>query len=348
MFRAAFSEQKAYEINKEILEGANAPQAWRAGLYLAPIDSDVQLAKQEEAYMSEWIEKYIGKIPVIGHLVTGSQRAYVTFLNKLRAESFDAMIDTLGRNREVTQVEAEAIANYINAATGRGNLGVKGAAAVQLNTVFFAPRYVASRFQMLTGQPFKGGSMATKKLIAQEYARYLTGLAVVYALGLAAGADIEWDRRSSDFGKIRFGNTRIDPLSGFAQTIVLAHRVVFGETKSSVTGKIKPIRGKYVPYGGDDTYDVFARFLRTKFSPMVGTAANVAVGENVIGEPVTPGSVATSLTVPLALRDIYDAMIDQGVPKGTAMGLLAVFGMGLQSYETRNNRTTKRKKKVAP
>jgi len=342
MFRAAFSAKKSYEINNEILSRPNAPLYWRSGLYIAPTEADAKLSQQEEAYMSEWVEKYIGKIPVVGPLITGSQRAYVTFLNKLRADSFDAMVDTLGRNGEVIQVEAEAIANYVNAATGRGDLTKYGdRPAVGLNTAFFAPRYVASRFQMLAGQPLYKGTAATRKMIAKEYARYLIGLGVVYSLGMAAGGEVEDDPRSSDFGKIRFGNTRIDPLSGFSQVAVLTSRIVSGKTKSSVSGRIKPTRGKKIPYGGDDTWNVFSRFLRSKLSPAFSTAFNVAGLQNVIGEPVTPKSVARDLTVPLYLRDIYEAIEDLGVPKGTAMGLVALFGMGLQSY---GNKKKKRRK----
>jgi len=159
-------------------------------------------------------------------------------------------------------------------------------------------------------------------------------LGLFYTLWKLAGGDIEMDPRSADFGKIRIGNTRIDPLAGISQTIVLLSRLWTGETKTAA-GKVVPIRGEKVPYGKGTAADVTARFLRTKLSPVPATALDIAAGENVVGEPVTPASVAEGLFAPMAIQDIYEAMKDQGVGRGAALGILAFFGMGLQTYETR-------------
>ncbi len=333
MLRAFRSEANAHAANLEIASRPNYPLYLRSKLYLS--EHGHALSKMEEAFMSRWAEK----IPV----VAGSQRAYTTFLNRLRADSFDAMEATLSRTGKATPEEAAHIANYINVATGRGRIGLKENAAVGMNTVFFAPRYVASRFQLIgggvkalgdvaTGFQFKPETARARKLVAKEYGRFLLGLGVVYGLGKLSGADIELDPRSSDFGKMRFGNTRIDPLAGIQQATVLLSRLGSGETKT-LKGKVVPIRGDKVPYGSPDSADVIARFLRTKLSPVVGTSIDIATGENVVGEPVTAGSVAESLVVPLSFGDIKDALMEQGVPEGEAMALLSILGMGVQTYE---------------
>jgi hypothetical protein len=275
--------------------------------------------------------------------VRASNRAYVMFLNKLRADSFDAMVATLSKNGGApTAAEAEAIANFINVATGRGNMGSHAGAAETLATVFFSPRLMLSRFQVLAGQPMYRGTARTRRLIAQEYAKFLVGIGVVLGLGALAGASVEKDPRSSDFGKLRFGNTRLDPLSGLSQVTVLLSRLGSGETKNS-SGKITPIRGEDVPYGSPTGADVIARFLRTKLSPVIGASVDMLSGKNVVGQPVSAferkegfpfvGGTIPSLLVPLGFRDIYDVMQEQGVAKGTAMTLLSLFGMGLQQYE---------------
>jgi len=323
MFRALLSKEGEHRVQQEIQRRPNYQLYKRAKLYLS--EPRTTLAQMEEAYMSRWAEK----IPGVG----ASQRAYTTFLNKLRADSFDTMANTLSRSGELTAVEAKAIANYINVATGRGDFGVSNSSAlVGLNSIFFAPRFIASRFQLLTGQPLYRGSGRTRTLVAQEYARYLTGVATVYALGKLAGGDLETDSRSSDFGKLKFGNTRVDLLSGLAQVTTLLGREASGETKS-ISGKITPIRGDKVPYGGSNAADVIFRFLRTKLAPVPSQALDVLTGKNVVGQPVSPQSLATNVTVPLALRDIYDAMIDQEVPRGTALGILSIFGASLQTYD---------------
>ncbi len=324
MLKALSSKQRQSKINDEILNRPNAPLYRKAKLFIAPIDGTYKLSEREEIMQA----KLLDKIP----FVAASNRAYTTFLNLVRADSFDTLAAGLSKDGEVTLDEAKALANFVNVSTGRGSLGSLERAALPLNTVFFAPRYVASRFQLLSGQPFFRGNARTRKAIAKEYARYLIGLGLVYALGLWSGGEIEKDPRSSDFGKIKFGKTRVDPLSGISQVTVLLSRLVSGKTKSSTTGRITPLRGEKVPIWSGGTPEVVARFMRSKLSPMFGTTLNLAAGENVIGEPVTLKNATASLTVPLAMRDVFETTVEQGLPKGAALSLLAIFGMGMQTY----------------
>jgi hypothetical protein len=319
-FKALFSGEKAEQVMQEILLRPNAPLYARAKLYLAPLEGG-RLSGMEEAFMSRLAHRIPG--------LAQSNRAYVTVLNRLRADTFDAMAKSLERGGELKPEELQALGNFINVSTGRGNLGKAAMAAETMATVFFAPRLVVSRFQLLAGQPFYGGNARTRAAIAKEYGKFLGGLAAVYGLSQLAGATVEDDPRSSDFGKLRFGNTRVDPLAGLSQASVLTSRLVTGE-KVSGNGKVRSIRGDNLPYGADTSADVAGRFLRSKFSPVVGAAVNVASGSDVVGRPVTAASTAKGLLVPLTFQDVYQAMLDQGVPKGTALGILSLFGWGLQ------------------
>lgn len=322
MIRSLKSEQARFAVDESIRLRKNYPLYKQAKLFLS--EHGVGLDKMEEAYMSRWAEK----IPGVG----ASQRAYETFLNKIRADAFDALADQYGFYGKLTPEAAKVLANYVNVNTGRGTIGMKENAATGMNTLFFAPRYVASRFQFILGQPMWHGDAITRRLIAQEYARFLIGASVVYALAKSSGGSIELDPRSSDFGKVKFGNTRLDPMGGLLQTSVLLSRIVSGESKNLKSGVVHPIRGK-VPYGAPNTADVMAKFLRTKLAPGPGMFVDVATGTDVIGNKVTPQSLAARSLVPLSLGDIYKAMEEQGIPKGTALGLLAIFGMGLQTFD---------------
>ncbi len=339
MLKALSSKQKQAKINDEILSRPNAPLYRKAKLFIAPIDGTYKLSDREEIMQA----KLLDKIP----LVAASNRAYTTFLNLVRADSFDTLAAGLSKDGEVTLDEAKVLANFVNVSTGRGSLGALEKAALPLNTVFFAPRYVASRFQLLFGQPFFGGNAQTRKIIAKEYARYLIGLGLVYALGRWLGGEIEKDPRSSDFGKINFGKTRVDPLSGISQVTVLLSRLVSGKTKSSTSGRITPLRGEKVPIWSGGTPEVVARFLRSKLSPMFGTTLNLAAGENVIGEPVTLKTATVDLTVPLSMREVFETTTEQGLPKGTALSLLAIFGMGMQTYGSQIKSTGRRSSRRA-
>ncbi len=323
MMRAFASEKGLFELNKEIQSRPNAELYKSSKLHLND-PNDPHLSKMEEVYMSRWAQK----IPGVSH----SERAYTGFLNRLRADSFDAMAKSIGH--PPTPEEAKAISNFVNVATGRGNLGSVASGAVSLNTAFFAPRYVLSRFELLAGQPLYRGTASTRIAVAKEYGRFLGGLAVVYALAKASGATINPDPRSSDFGKLKFGNTRVDMLSGLSQTAVLLSRL--GTGKISTPHGTQSIRGN-VPFGQPDSASVLGRFLRTKLSPWLGSSVDVLSGKDLSGNKVTPATMAQNLVVPLSFGDIYDAMRDQGVAKGTALGILAIFGAGVQNYNRHGN-----------
>lgn len=318
MFKAFASDEGAHRAQVEINNHPDAPLAAKAGLQLTSEGA------VEEAYVSRLVQKIPG--------IKASGRAATMFMNKLRIDSFSSMIKTLARNGEPTLEEAKAIANYVNVATGKGKLGSMEQAAEGLNAVFFAPKYLASRFQLLAGEPLYHGTSATRSLIAKEYARYAIGMGLVFALGAAAGGTVEKDPRSSDFGKLKFGNIRVDPLAGLSQVAVLISRLVAGSTKSSTTGEISNLRGD-VQYGRDDAFDVMSKFIRTKLSPMIGTPIDLATGKNAVGQPVTLKSAAANFVTPLAMKDVYEAIQEQGVPKGTAFGILGLLGLGLQTYQ---------------
>jgi hypothetical protein len=339
MFKAFSSQQRQDKIARDIKDRPNAPLYAKAGLFLAPTDGSYQLSKQEEIMQSKLIKSAEKALPGLA----GSNRAYITFLNELRADSFDIMAAGLSKTGEVTLDEAKAIAKYVNVATGRGTLGKFENAAEGLNVAFFAPRYTASRFQLLGGlvtQPIKAlrGDRVAKQ-ITKEYARYLIGMAMVYALAALTLDDdaFEWDPRSPDFGKIKIGNTRVDVLSGISQVTVLLSRLISGKVKSSVTGEISPIRGEDVGFGRRTSAGVLGSFLRYKLSPMFGTTLNLLTGKDPIGEPFGPEDLPRSLLVPLSFREIFETMQEQGMARGTAISTLAIFGAGVQTYGSQTN-----------
>jgi uncharacterized protein YdbL (DUF1318 family) len=331
MFRSMFSEAATERSAAAIRMDPNYGNAVRAGVEFTEHGAPLRLSQMEEAYRSRLAEK----IPIIGRfIVKPSQRSFTTFLNRVRLESYNALEATLTRTGTATPAEARALANMVNVFNGRGNVGRFAGAMDAAANVLYSPRNLISRFQILAGQPLYGGSARTRALIAKEYGRYLVGLGVLYGMANLSGeADVELDPRSSDFLKIRLGNTRLDPLSGLAQVSTFIGRMVSGETKDSA-GKVREVR-----------FDDISRFARTKAAPTLGAAIDLRSGKNVVGEEATLGSTARQLVTPLSVDEIVKAMDEHGVPKGAAMGLLSLFGMGLQTYEAKNG---KRGRRVAP
>src|SRR5690606_1730988 len=77
MFKAMASEKEYNAINSSILERSNAEQYRTAKLFIVD-PNEYNIAKMEEAYMSSLAERIPG--------VAASARAYITFLNVLRAD----------------------------------------------------------------------------------------------------------------------------------------------------------------------------------------------------------------------------------------------------------------------
>lgn len=324
MFQALRSEKGQYAVEQEIINRPNYPLYEQGKLFLS--EHGQELSKMEENYMSRHADQIPG--------VAASQRAYTANLNILRADKFDQLVAALSKSGKPTPAELKAIGTFVNEFTGRGTVRGRENALVNANTVFFAPRLVLSRFQVLMGHPLKDGTARTRILFAKEYAKTLTGIGVFVGLALAAGAKMETDPRSSEFAKLKFGNTRIDPWAGLIQETVLMSRLISGKTKTAA-GRVSPIRGDKVPYGSGNSADIIARFLRSKLSPAVGTGVDIATGKDVVGKKVTAGTIPEKLLLPLSFNDIYEAMKEQGIPAGTALGILSVFGMGVQTYDAK-------------
>jgi hypothetical protein len=381
MIKAFFHEQAQFEAMEAIKNDPDYAASQRAQVFLSDMN-DSDLSKIEEAFFSRWL-KYVkgwkgaalgaviggatfGPVGAIvgagiggSGAIQGSQRAYTTFLNVLRFTRFKAMKNALEANGpELTLEEGRQLGKFINMATGRGSYGLseKNAANPLLSTIFFAPRLVASRFNLLFGQPLYGGTMRTRKAIAKQYAGFLASTTL--ALGLLAlmrppedddKKFIEFDPRSADFLKARFGNTRLDIFGGLLQVTVLLSRLFTGETKTIAGNEValrdtfRPLEylrekmGKELlgdkPRIGGGGLDVIGRFLRSKLSPIAGSLSNIMDGKDFNNEPTSVQKELEKMLVPMSANSILEAMVDQGIPRGTALSILAWFGAGLQTYE---------------
>lgn len=311
MFRQLVSEKQFEQAQAAIMLRPNAKLYEQSGLYLA--DMSGKLSGREESMRSNLAEK----IPLVKYIVRGSNRAYAGFLNRQRADTFDAMIESFGGTDKVTPEEAAAIADFVNKATGRGTVGGMERSADALARYFFSPRFLASRFQLVTGQPFVG---AARRAVAQQYAKFAVGLSAIYGLALLNGATVEKDPRSADFGKAKFGDTRIDPLSGLAQVTTFLARMMSGKTKQGSNVKAQK------------RSDTFTRFARTKLAPIPGVAADFAAEKTLDFKKPTVAGSAQRLTVPLSYQDAPGVFKEHGAVKGTILEALNLMGMGLQRY----------------
>jgi len=326
MFKQLVSERGFEEAQAEISLRPNSKNGLydQMGLYLG--DLSTKLSAREESMRSNLAER----IPIIGRIVRASNRAYSGFLNRQRVDAADAMVESFGGADNITPEQAAALGSFINAATGRGTEGGLNRSADVMARYFFSPRFLASRFQLALGTPFTGSA---RRVVAQQYAKFGVGLAAVYGLALLAGSKVEKDPRSSDFGKARFGNTRIDPLAGLAQVTTFLARQATGETKQGSRVEDR------------NRWDELIRFGRTKLAPIPSVIADRMKGQRLDMTKPTPyrkapltalGEDTKRLVTPLGYGEAPGIYREHGAVRGTIMNALGLLGFGLQNYERKN------------
>lgn len=331
------SDEAQARIERKAKERPNWYNYHRAKLFIATADDIV--TQREESILSQWVEKIPG--------VSGLARFHRNFLNGLRMELFDMIVEGLGGAGSMTTPEMQSVAFFLNIATGRGHLGRLEGAAIALADFGFAPRHYASRLEMMAGAPLwvktSDGMRPTRrvqKVMAEQYARYALGLMAVYAAMALAGGDFEEDPRSSDFMKMRWDNVRLSMTSGFGQFITFASRILSGTTKR-INGEVRPLRDKWTlghtgarRFGDPGVGDAVGRFARSKSSPLMGLTADVATGEDFMGRPSTLKNLALHYAGPMTYHDVYDVLrTDLSLPHKISMSAVAVLGAQLQVYE---------------
>lgn len=296
-----------------------------SGLSLSDLGGD--LTKREEDFVSQWAEN----IPLVGKAVRASERGYTGFLNKVRADTFDSIVQLskkAGIDFDADPKALNDIASFVNNATGRGNLGSLSQAGPILNGLFFSPRLIASRVTLLNPVYYAQLSPVVRKEAIKSLLTFGTLATTILGLASAGGADVETDPRSADFAKIKTGDTRYDILGGFQQYIRLGAQLSTNE-KKTLKGDIQELGAKY---GSDTRLDVLLNFLINKESPVASYVTDYLRGKNAIGEPFDADQDALKRFIPLFFQDLYAAMEEEGA-EGVVKTLPAAFGVGVQTYK---------------
>lgn len=295
---------------------------------------------KEEVFQS----KYVQKIPGIGtYGIKGSERAAAYWLNSQRKDLFLRGVDLMEQNGRTFENSPEVYkkwASVVNTLTGRGELvGSAKNASEFLSTFLFSPKLMASRLALFNPAFYAKIPKELRIMYVKDFAKFLVLGSSILATAKMFGAESEADPRSSDFGKIKLGNTRWDIWGGLQQYVRLFAQIA-SMSKVGKGGKEtdlwEPGRSGERPLTG-----VLQTFLRSKSSPVVGTLWDISAGENIVGEKVTLGTELWKLA-PILVRDIIDAGRDEGVT-GIAKNIPAIIGVGVQTYDSDKPKTSQRK-----
>lgn len=150
---------------------------------------------------------------------------------------------------------------------------------------------------------------------------------------------VETDPRSSDFLKIRSGNTRFDITGGKGSLITLAARAISMQTKSNSTGKVTPLNSD--KYKARTVADVGTDFLVNKTTPIARQIVDVARGRDFNGKKPTRESIFYNLSTPIGMRNFIDNFYGPD-PDGSVAAVVGsvvdLFGINANTYKPSNNK----------
>lgn len=323
--RAAFSHNYAVDLDNAIHADPVTKLLVDNGAYFAPVEAARSgLSKREEEFASALAER----IPGIGRIIKGADRAFATYLNNLRYGVAKKVMANWS-HEDYTPENLGKLASWLNHSTGRGDLKFLNDIAPAMNVAFFSPRYAVSRVQMTADMARALGSVAkatakreavdpiSKEIALNAVAFYGTGLTVLGLMGMA-GLRVGVDPRASNFGKVRIGHTEYDMWGGLAQDARFIAQIVKGARVNPETGMVTD----------QNVIETTKRFLRSKLAPIPGVLTDIAVGYTQQGKPATLTNSAINLVAPIVATDIVAAW--QADKLGGVIGVApaSILGIG--------------------
>jgi hypothetical protein len=308
------------------------------------------------------------------------ERAASAYLDTLRVERFLDAIEVAKKNgKELTEKDLKDMADVINTLTGRGSLGRFEQNSDTLAKVFYSPRLWSASMKTATPYglhhfgliPFpvknpqtgkieigttSGISPTARKMALQDMGRFVgttMGFVAMAALYLNGDDDdetgVELDPRSSDFMKIKIGDTRIDPWGGRIQQVVFTTKIVLGMLSIARDEPFlahKNKKGELMPLGVDykspTTFDVALQMAMNKLAPSASLLVestrtkirtDKSTGEQVrlspYGEEFNLGDETLERLTPIYWQTVNEMVQDDpGVFEGFAL-LYAFLGGGV-------------------
>ena len=314
--------------------GKNVIDEVRADIYSRPNalnglyrKEKLAIGNVEESYPTNWPEKIYG----LGRVFKASEAAFLGWQYRTRADVFDKLVEIAQKSG----ADIEGIGKVTNSLTGRGTFGPRAeGVATELNNVFFSPRFLKSNVDLLTSHAFDSNiNKFARKEAALNMIRTVSGIAGILGVAnIVNPGSVEWDPRSSDFGKIKIGNTRFDITAGLSSLVVLASRIITQSTKSG--GNVKKLNtGKW---GSRTVGDVVADFFQNKLSPVASVLNDIQFrGTDFHGNKPTFFGEMSNLLVPLPAANAFETMKDPGAANMVAVMIADGLGVSTNTYSSK-------------
>ena len=288
---AYVSNEYANKMAKETVASPYHEQAQRNGLKFLTRQpkSSEQRPEQFVSNLPEtlpWLGKRIGTGykytgGQVGKVYAASMRGFIDSFNWMQQKMWDMQIEKWkAQNVKITPKMLNDLVDFQNTMLGmskpKTNFG--GAVNRVMRPIMWSPSLTWSRIRtpsmMLSNSTMRGE-------VAASLSTYIgTGLMYLAAASLLAKwwnkeDPVEWDINSSDFGKIRIGDTRWD-VYGDGGPYIRAMLQAWAGTKKNQAGRVATKEGF-------DKLDPFKQLLRNKRAPALDLFAKVWSGRNYYG-----------------------------------------------------------------
>ena len=325
--------RESFRDIRKVMGGQNAMDALMADIYSRPnclngsYDIAKLIPKTEEQFPTSMPER----VPYAGRMFKASQTAFEGAAIRMRTDLFDLLSQTAenGGQDVADKVWIQDVGKLINSLTARGQWGKRGEPAI-VRVILWAPKMLKANLDVLTAHGAGAG-------LETSFARQQAGLNLIKIIGSTAvlmlaaaamGADVEDDPRSTDFGKIKVGDTRFDITGGAASLITLAVRMASNSYKSASTGLIHEYGTKYAQ---KNRFYSFIDFLTNKTSPPARMIVDYFKGTLWNGEPFTWQKSLYQAFTPISIQNALK--LKDNASADRIAGVIAdVVGINTQSF----------------
>lgn len=341
MFKYLASEKNYRDLQAYIVSHPNYEIARKSGLALTDLSD--RLSLREEEIQSSLVEKAFQYLKdasggVVPNIIRGSNRAYTGYLNYVRFNTFNELIEhakRMGEDIQPGSKDARDIAKSINDFTGRGNLGFDdqlGHWGPIANLVLYAPRKISATMNMFN--PVRYLYPRISKTARMASARQLLGsvaaTTAVLTLAQSMGATVDLNPTSSSFLSAKYGDHSIDLTGGNAVYLRFLARLYFNSLTTA--------SGKEIEFDDGSGFSPISRgsltmgFFRNKLAPTASFVTDAMFGKDSIGRPFDLTQEARDRLVPISMGSILDYFhSDPEEATKVIFPLLAVFGSNLSS-----------------
>lgn len=332
----------------KVVGGKDAERLWKAHLYSKPryINGEYRTAgiisKTEEQFPTSLPER----VPVAGRAFKASSVAFGNSAERARVGIYDFLSDMAEKNGvKLDKTQIEDFGRLTNSLTARGQWGKRGDSGL-VRLVLWAPKMLKANLDTLTAHGLGVGleTSAARKQAAMDTLSVVGSIATLMTLANAIKpGSAETDPRSSDFGKIKIGNTRFDLTGGMASLVTLAARLStgitnvvgltdVGNTKSATTGVVS----KYGTKVGDTSaWDALIDFLENKTTPGARIVVDMLKGETFNKEKPT---LANEFPIPISIKNIGQQVAEKDYsPQRIIASIADVFGVSTSTYTTKSS-----------